>query len=222
MSDRTILQDRLGYHFKDDSFLDLALTHRSATGSDSKVNATHSNERLEFLGDRVLGLAVAGLLFDSFPNEPEGALSRRLAVLVSATTLRSVAEQLDLTSHIKTDGDVGSADTIATDTCEALIGAVFRDGGFEAACNVVHTLWRPLMAAALSPPKDAKTALQEWAQGRALPLPQYDLVDRTGPDHAPLFTIAVTVQGYGPATGEGTSKRAAELMAAQILLERLS
>ena len=221
MPDRAALQERLGYRFKDDSHLDLALSHRSSVSGKSESESDFTNERLEFLGDRVLGLAVAELLFNTFPDEPEGSLSRRFAALVSAGTLRIIANNLELLPHIKLGNDMGSTDTILSDACEALIGAVFRDGGFDAARAVITQHWQPLMDAVVTPPKDAKTELQEWAQGRGLPLPHYKQIERIGPDHAPHFTIEVTVEGCEPATGAGPTKRAAEQHAAESVLARL-
>ncbi len=220
MPDRIAFQERLGYRFTDEVLLELALTHRSAVHGSGGSESETTNERLEFLGDRVLGLAMADLLFNAYPNESEGSLSRRFAALVCAETLIVIATNLDLLPHIKTGGDLGSTDTIASDACEALIGAIFRDGGFDAARNVIAKHWQPMIDAAVTPPKDAKTELQEWAQGKGLPLPLYKQIDRSGPDHAPRFTISVTIEDHEPATGEGSTKRAAEQHAAESLLMR--
>jgi ribonuclease-3 len=222
MTDRNSLEDRLGYHFKDGSLLNLALTHRSVIAEDTSAVINKTNERLEFLGDRVLGLAVVQLLLESFPDESEGQLAQRFSVLASAKTLHLVAIEIDLAPHIKMGANMDMADAIVSDACEALIGAVYLDAGFESARSVVLRHWQSLMDAAISPPKDAKTALQEWAQERGLPLPKYDLVDRSGPDHAPQFTMAVAIEGHEPSSGGGSSKRAAAQKAAEAMLAILA
>lgn len=222
MTDRNSLEDRLGHHFKDGSLLNLALTHRSVIAEDTSAVINKTNERLEFLGDRVLGLAVVQLLLESFPDESEGQLAQRFSVLASAKTLQLVAIEIDLAPHIKMGANMDMADAIVSDACEALIGAVYLDAGFESARFVVLRHWQSLMDAAISPPKDAKTALQEWAQERGLPLPKYDLVDRSGPDHAPQFTMAVAIEGHEPSSGGGSSKRAATQKAAEAMLATLA
>ncbi len=220
MSDRKSLQDRLGHTFNQPSLLDVALTHRSAVSHSTSADVP-ANERLEFLGDRVLGLALASLLLETFPEEAEGQLARRFAVLASAKSLARVGGDVDLAPWITTGLDVKVTDAVIADACEALIGAVYLDAGFDKARDVVVRHWRPVMEASADPPKDAKTALQEWAQGRGLPLPKYQLIKRAGPDHSPEFTLSVTVQGFDPVTGTGASKRIATQNAAQALLEML-
>ena len=222
MADQNSLEDRLGYHFKDGSLLNLALTHRSVIAEDTSAVINKTNERLEFLGDRVLGLAVVQLLLESFPDESEGQLAQRFSVLASAKTLHLVAIEIDLAPHIRMGTNMDMADAIVSDACEALIGAVYLDAGFESARSVVLRHWQSLMDAAISPPKDAKTALQEWVQERGLPLPKYGLVDRSGPDHAPQFTMAVAIEGHEPSNGSGSSKRAATQKAAEAMLGTLA
>jgi len=219
-SDRGGLQDRLGHRFRDTGLLDRALTHGSLGGG------LDSYERLEFLGDRVLNLLVAHMLFERFPQEPEGSLARRHAALVRGETLARVARVLDLAPLIrlsKGEVDLGGRDnpTLLADVCEALLGALYLDGGLDTADRVIQRHWTPLMDQDLSPPKDPKTSLQEWAQGRGLPLPTYETVAAAGPDHAPIFTIAVRVKGHPEARAEGSSKRQAEQKAAALLLERM-
>lgn len=223
MKNRSELQKRLEYTFKDQGLLDLALTHRSAT-ADSSVNRPDlTNERLEFLGDRVLGLVLADLLYKHFPKEAEGKLAPRFATLASRETLSDIASTLALSEHIEVGESErqNSAYSITANACEALIGAIYLDGGFEAAQKMIEPLWRPLMEANLKPPKDSKTALQEWAQARALSLPDYKVVESSGPAHEPHFIMAVTVQGYEPVTGEGASKRTATQAAAKKMLDAL-
>lgn len=216
MSKQAEFQDRLKYKFRDDTLLQTALTHASAGGADY--------ERLEFLGDRVLGLVVAEQLYALYPNEREGDLSKRHTALVRAETLARVARTLDIgTAMVLSESERGSGgfdnENILSDIMEAVIGAVFLDGGLDE----VRKLLKPLLAEDLrtmaAPPRDAKTALQEWAQARNLGLPEYTTIERKGPDHAPDFTINVTIPGYPPATGKGSSKRAAEKDAAQKLLD---
>jgi ribonuclease III len=216
------LEEALGYHFVDTALLDQALTHISALSSPRRLD---SYQRMEFLGDRVLGLAVADLLFRIYAEDEEGALSRRLSELVRKETCAAVALDWELGAHIRLGGGEAQSGgrkrtTILGDACEALIGAVFLDGGFEAARKVVERAWQERIAAATATVSDAKTALQEWAQARALRTPTYRLVTRTGPDHSPRFTVAVDVEEHGAALGEGRSKRLAEQAAAAAFMAR--
>lgn len=231
MLDHSTLEERLGYHFTNKSLINLALTHRSIM-ADSKAGLinTHlenlsisdkTNERLEFLGDRVLGLAIVDLLLNAFPEESEGELAQRFAVLVSAKTLQRVAISINLSPHIIIGAGMTVVETIVSDACEALIGAIYLDADFETARRVVNLHWKALVHATADPPKDAKTTLQEWAQERSLPLPEYELVNRSGPDHSPEFTIAVTIKGQERSVGVGPSKRSAEQQSAQALLDIL-
>lgn len=217
------LQRRLGHTFADKALLTRALTHRSAAPD---ASAAHSYERLEFLGDRVLGLVVAAMLIEAFPDEDEGALARRYNALVRGQTCAEIAAELGLGAHLllgageALSGGRAKA-TLLSDAAEALIGAIFLDGGYEPARAFVEAHWRARMLAVETPRRDAKTALQEWSQGKGLPAPDYALVAREGPDHAPLFTVTATIQGLEPATGRGRAKREAEQAAARALLERL-
>jgi ribonuclease-3 len=211
----------LGHAFADPSLLEEALTHRSVVSG-----RIIGYERLEFLGDRVLGLVVADMLMDAFPDENEGALARRLAALVREQTLAAVARDIGLGAEIhmgpgESDGGGRENYAILADACEALIAAIYRDGGLKAARRFIETHWSARLAAEPAPPHDAKSMLQEWAQGRGLPLPVYRVVDREGPDHAPRFTISVEVAGKPPATACGHSKRTAEQVAAQALLDAI-
>lgn len=209
----------LNYRFRDGGLLSDALTHpsRKARGH------TSAYERLEFLGDRVLGLVVAEILLRSFPNEAEGDLAKRHAALVRAETCAVVAQQwelnkcLDAATSEYVGGEITNVATLA-DAAEALIGAIYLDSDFSAAQVIIARFWSPLLNAKLAPPSEPKTTLQEWAQGRGLPLPKYTLLKRTGPDHAPEFVIEVSVEGHAPASGTGATRRAAEKTAAEKLL----
>ena len=214
----------LDHKFQDPELLRRALTHASATRGSGGELASY--ERLEFLGDRVLGLIVAELLFVRFPGEPEGDLARRLAALVRRETLAEVASALGLGGCIdfgpgEQEGGGAENPSVLADACEAVIGALYLDGGLPAAEGFVLPYWTPFLEAEPQPPQDAKTALQEWAQGRALPLPIYRETGRDGPPHEPLFTVEVRVEGFESASAQGRSKRGAEQAAAERLLARL-
>lgn len=214
-----LFQDRIGYHFKDPELMNKALTHASTAESDNY-------ERLEFLGDRVLGLVVAETLYRCFPFENEGALARRHSALACTETLSKIARGLDLPDIVRTSTSEklsGGAkqDNLLADCMEAIIGAIFLDRGYVACQEVVTALWGDKIYTLMQPPVDPKTALQEWAQGRKLPIPSYEIVAREGPDHAPHFTIRVSVEGFDPAEATGPSRRAAEKLAAQILFDRI-
>ena len=222
----------IGYDFARPELLDEALTHPSALGSEDgrgrrgRKPPHRGYERLEFLGDRVLGLVIADLLWRRFENEPEGHLTRRLTHLVRGEALARVARSIGLGAYLlmsaaeKTAGAAANPGILA-DVCEAVIAAVYLDGGFEAASDFVRRFWQPLIDEMAGPPRDPKTALQEWAQARALALPTYELVGTSGPDHALRFTVAAKVEGRDGATATASSKRTAEARAAELLLERL-
>jgi ribonuclease III len=209
----------LGHEFTRPELLQQALTHPSAT-------AKSTYERLEFLGDRVLGLVIADMVYRAYPAEPEGALARRFTALVRKEALARVAETIDLGSHLRVSraeaeqGGRGSHNLLA-DACEAIIAALFLDGGFEVARRFVERWWQPLLAEQAEPPQDAKTALQEWAQGLGLPLPVYRLIASEGPPHDPTFEMEVSLPGRTPAQGRGRSRRAAESAAANALFSLL-
>jgi ribonuclease III len=225
------LARRIGHEFASRTLLDGALTHPSALTAERRRGrrfqpAGAGYERLEFLGDRVLGLVVADLLWHRFENEAEGLLTRRFAQLVRRETLARIAGALGLGAHLVLSPAEAAAGArmnpgILANSLEALIAAVYLDGGFAAAAQFVRRWWEPPMAAMERPPRDPKTALQEWAQGRGLARPSYTLVTTSGPDHAPLFSVEVTLAGAEPATATASSKRAAETQAAALLLDRL-
>ena len=219
------LEEALGYTFKGPDILTLALTHRSSLGMERGKSSTAGNERLEFLGDRVLGLLIAETLLRTFPNENEGALAARLAHLASAGELTRVAETIELADYLKvarTQAPAVVTTSVLADGCEALIGALYLDGGLDAARTFIAAHWAGAMTASSAPPKDSKMALQEWAQGRGLPLPIYRDVAAEGPDHAPSFTMCVSIEGGREALGKGRTKRIATQAAAAALLAQLT
>jgi ribonuclease-3 len=219
----TALEERVGYRFKDGAMLDCALTHISALKG--ARNRAGSYQRLEFLGDHVLGLVISDVLFRAFPKADEGELSRRLADLVRKETCAEIARTIELGAAIRLGSSEANAGArkrpaILADVCEALIGAVYLDGGYPAAEALVQRLWQVRIQAKAQPLRDPKTVLQEWAQARGLPTPAYREVARTGPDHDPEFCVAVQLPNFAPAEGSGRSKRAAEQAAAAAMLTR--
>ena len=212
----------LGHDFADLGLLRRALTHASMRTDGDRSG---DNERLEFLGDRVLGLAICEVLIEAFPTADEGELARRYNRLVRRETCAEVALAFDLGHYIvlsSGEADTGgrAKATILADTCEALLGAVFLDGGFEAARKLVRRLWHGHLGSQQRDRPDAKSALQEWAQGLGQSIPVYTMMDRRGPDHAPRFTAEVRVTGREPAVGRGSNKRLAEQAAATAFLLR--
>jgi ribonuclease III len=235
----TELEKAIGYTFKNRELFSHALTHASVrsgkqpaakaktdpkrkAGQPSAVSA-HDNERLEFLGDRVLGLAIAELLWSTYPTDSEGQLAKRFNGLVRGETCASIGRTIGLgpfliLSGSEADSGGRAKDTILADGVEALLGALFVEAGFDKAREVVRRLWLPLLDDMPEATTDPKSALQEWAQGQGLPLPRYTEVTRQGPDHAPHFVSEVRVPGHPPARGEGPSKRIAEQAAATAML----
>lgn len=222
-SDRRELEARIGYEFQDPKLLACALTHISALPATR--SRAGSYQRLEFLGDHVLGLVVSDMLFRAFPQAHEGELSRRLAALVRKETCAQVARGMDLGPVMRLGSSEENAGgrhrtAILADVCEALIGAVFIDGGYAPAASVVERFWGAHLLHPTSPLRDPKTMLQEWAQARGMPAPSYREVERSGPDHDPQFRVVVEVGGHEPVEGIGRSKRTAEQAAAAAMLAR--
>ena len=220
------LEARLGYVFGDRDLMARALTHLSSPTAGGPGRG-QSYQRLEFLGDRVLGVVVADMLYQAYRQASEGELSMRLAKLVRRETCAAVAEDWDVGPHVVMGQGEARAGgrkkaAILSDVCESLIGAVYIDGGFAAARDLVVRSWRERMDADIEPERDAKTAVQEWAQARALAAPRYVEVARSGPAHAPHFIMQVLLDGFEPEAGEASSKRAAEQAAAQAFLARWS
>jgi ribonuclease III len=217
------IEERIGHKFADANLLVTAMTHVSALKPSRKRGESY--QRLEFLGDHVLGLIVSDMLYRSFPNADEGEMSKRLADLVRKESCADVAKSLGLADDIKL-GAVGAGagarlrKSVLGDICEAVIGAVYLDGGYQAASEFVERNWTERMKKPRQPLRDPKTVLQEWAQGKGLPTPVYREVERTGPHHDPQFRVAVDLPGLAPAEGVGGSKRAAEKVAASVMIER--
>ena len=216
------LETALGYHFRSREVLDRALTHASTR---TELVRDEDNERLEFLGDRVLGLAVAELLLERDPKATEGAMARRFNRLVRKEACALVGRAIGLGSVLllsaaEEDSGGRDKDTILGDATEALLAAIFLEAGYSVVRDVVRRLWEPLLEGLPDTVADAKSMLQEWAQGQGLALPQYVEIAREGPDHAPQFTIEVRIDGKKPARGIGANKRAAEQAAASAVLVR--
>ena len=212
------LADELGHSPSDPALFDAALTHSSSRGQ--------SYERLEFLGDRVLGLVIAHWLYERFPDEPEGKLSRRFNTLVARETCGEIGRELGLPALIRVgkqarDDGANWSDNVLGDVVEALIGAVFLDSGLDAADALIRRLWTPLVDEQRGAPKHPKSALQELAAAKALGNPDYELVRRSGAQHQPSFIVRVSIPKLGEAEGQGTSKQEAETAAAQALLDKL-
>lgn len=216
------LEKRLGYCFTDYSNLERALTHASVR---KKAEDGFHYERLEFLGDRVLGLTVAEMLHRRFPSANEGELSLRLNALVKGNTLADISDELNLHEFIRTGGDLKEITgkrmrSVRADVLEALIASIYLDGGIGAATDFVHRFWGERLNDVGAARRDSKTELQEWAHANRLGTPRYREKERSGPDHDPLFTVVVEVTGKGEAQGNGRSKRMAEQAAARAFLLR--
>lgn len=212
------IADVFGRPAKELKVFERALTH----GSQAAANY----ERLEFLGDRVLGLVIAESLFDRFPGEPEGALSRRLNALVTGQVCAEIAREIGVVAHLRLgkqarDDGAADSDNVLGDVMEALIGAFYLEAGLEAARAFVRKAWDGRIDAHATAPKHPKSALQEWAAAHNRRPPEYEIVDRSGPNHAPRFTVKVSIGKLAEASAEGTSKQEAETAAAAVLLEKL-
>ena len=215
------LERRIGHVFADRDLLERALTHASV-GKGAR-NVGH-NERLEFLGDRVLNLCVAEHITEACPDHTEGELSKLMAHLVDYRSCARAAREAGLAAAMRLDASatkvgVRQNERVLGDACEALIAALYRDGGMEAARRFVMMFWEEAFQGLDRPPKDPKTQLQEWAMAHGLPLPDYRTVKAEGPSHAPRFTVEVHVQGYAPQAAEAGAKRDAEKLAAQAMLD---
>ena len=211
------LEDKIGHQFKNPALLNEAVTH-SSTGEESNY------ERLEFLGDRVVGLVIAEQLYARFPDEPEGHMAKRLAALVQGEMLASIAQEMDLGAYINfSDAEeaAGGAqnDNILADVFESIIGALYLDAGYEACQTVLLKLYDGRFDQMKAPPQHPKTSLQEWAQGQSFALPEYEITAQDGPDHAPEFEITLSVEGYPPMSARGRSRQQAEKEVALKFLE---
>lgn len=218
------IEEITGHVFKQKRLLEEALTHPGC--AEVRKDLPFNYQRLEFLGDAVLGMCVAEIVYELYPQENEGSLAKRHAALVRGESLAEVARELGLGAHMKVapGGDNGGREIASNleDVCEALIGAMYLDAGLAVVRSFIRKHWLPLARNVQAAPKDAKTALQEWAQGKALMLPTYTVLETSGPAHAPEFTIEVRVDAPdGSATAKAASKRQAEQLAAAALLKRL-
>ena len=216
------LEHDLGYSFSNIHLLHQALTHSSL----STERNVASYERMEFLGDTVLALCISEFLYTNYSNESEGDLSKRRSALVCGQTLAEIATQINLGTYIQLSENEAlnggrNNPAILEDVVEAILGAVYLDGGLEAVKTIVDRFFVPLADTHTTPPQDPKTALQEWAQGKRLPTPVYTVIDQTGPSHAPTFLIKAEIEGQGSAKGEGSNKRKAERLAAENLLKKV-
>ncbi|MCI5059655.1 MAG: ribonuclease III [Alphaproteobacteria bacterium] len=211
------LEKKIGYHFKDPHWLERALTHPS-------TNDDYNYQRLEFLGDRVLGLVIAHALFEEFRGENEGGLAKRHTALVQGPTLsiigqaHKIGEHIILSSSEKASGGQMN-ENIVSDVVEAMLGAIYLDGGYEPVRKVVLNLWGDNIHTLETAPQDPKTELQEWLQARGLALPVYEIIAKEGPDHAPDFTVSLSAEGLESITAKGPSRRQAEKTAARKMLK---
>jgi ribonuclease-3 len=213
------LERTIGWRPRDAALFERALTHSSRTDAEDY-------ERLEFLGDRVLGLAIAAWLYELFPDEPEGKLSRRLNTLVARETCAEVARELGIGAQVRLgkqarDDGAADSDNVLGDVVEALLGAIYLEAGLDAAVRFVRTAWDERVDTHDKAPKHPKSALQEWAAANERKPPVYSLANRSGPHHAPRFTVEVEIPGVGKASADGLSKQEAEKQAAQALLDQL-
>jgi ribonuclease-3 len=212
------VRQRLNHEPRDLSLFELALTHSSVGGG--------SYERLEFLGDRVLGHAIARALYERYPQEPEGSLSKRYNVLVARETCAEIGRELGIPEMVRLgkqarEDSATQSDNVIGDVVEALIGALLLDGGMEAAERFVLSTWGERLSEQGRAPQHPKSALQELAAARGIKTPHYEVVARTGAQHAPCFTVRVSAGRLGEATAEGSSKQEAETAAAAALLGQL-
>ncbi len=237
------LERRIGITLSDHARLERALTHSSlraaaggargrrkpgkAPAASASAEDARSYERLEFLGDRVLGLVIAQALFEQFPRADEGELSLRLNALVNADTCAEIADELGLYEFVRHGGDLTTlalerTRNIRADLTESLIAAIYLSEGLKTARDFVIARWADRLDTDVTARRDAKTALQEWVHTRGTAVPRYEIHDRSGPDHEPVFTVRVTVEGVAPGEGQGRSRRLAEQAAAEAVLIRES
>jgi ribonuclease-3 len=216
------LEARLGYQFADYDNIERALTHSSVR---KKANCAFQYERLEFLGDRVLGLIIADMLFKNYSLANEGELSLRLNSLVNGKFLAEISDELKLHEFIRTGSDLKELTgirmkNVRADVLEAVIGSIFLDGGLKSAAEFIDRFWGTRLFDDSTARRDSKTELQEWSHSKRLGTPKYKEISRSGPDHDPIFMVAVLIEGMKEAEGTGSSKRAAEQAAAGKMLIR--
>ena len=212
------LEKKLDIKFKSSDLLVRALTHKS-------FNSEDNNEKIEFLGDRVLGLVIAKKLLEIYPNEKEGILDKKFASLVNKKTCLEIAKEIELEKYILTfnpkNKKIKIEDKVISDSCEALIGAIYLDKGFSICEKIILELWKNKISESVITPIDAKTKLQELSLKKFKKLPIYKLISNTGPRHKPIFKIAVKLQNTKFFTAEGNSKKNAEQNAAQLCLNHI-
>ena len=212
------LEKKLDIKFKSSDLLVRALTHKS-------FNSEDNNEKIEFLGDRVLGLVIAKKLLEIYPNEKEGILDKKFASLVNKKTCLEIAKKIELEKYILTfnpkNKKIKIEDKVISDSCEALIGAIYLDKGFTICEKIILELWKNKISESIITPIDAKTKLQELSLKKFKKLPIYKLISNTGPRHKPIFKIAVKLQNTKFFTAEGNSKKNAEQNAAQLCLNHI-
>ncbi len=216
-ADLTKLQDYIGYHFKDVHWLERAMTH-------SSTNEDYNYQRLEFLGDRVLGLVIADALFREFKSEREGGLAKRHTALIQGQTCAVVGLNHKLNDFIIMSGAEEESggrinENIIADIVESMLGAIYIDGGYDVAQRIILKLWGDTITTLEKAPQDPKTELQEWVQARTIDLPIYEVIKKSGPDHAPIFTVELTIKGFKSIKAEGPSRRQAEKTVAENMLK---
>ena len=214
MKNLSELEKSIKYTFNNKNLLHLAMTHTNV----SKKNK--NNERLEFLGDRVLALVIAKILYHSYDKDSEGDLAHRLSFLVSKDSLYNVAKSINLDDYIISNEKKLNS-SILSDACEALIGSVYLDGGIKQSENLIYFLWGELIISVKNPPKHVKSQLQEWALGRQLKEPKYNIIKKDGPPHSPIFTVSIDIEGFSKISAQGKSIRQAEQNAAVKFMDTL-
>ena len=214
MKNLSELEKSIKYTFNNKNLLHLAMTHTNV----SKKNK--NNERLEFLGDRVLALVIAKILYHSYDKDSEGDLAHRLSFLVSKDSLYNVAKSINLDDYIISNEKKLNS-SILSDACEALIGSVYLDGGIKQSENLIYFLWGELIISVKNPPKHVKSQLQEWALGRQLKEPKYNIIKKDGPPHSPIFTVSIDIEGFSKISAQGKSIRQAEQNAAEKFMDTL-
>ena len=217
------LEARIGHSFDDQTLLECALTHASARQHTLSVG---DYERLEFLGDRVLGLCMADFLYRKFPDVAEGDLNVRFSALVNGRVLAEISDNIRLHDFVRTGSDMQKItgkrmQSVRADVLEAVIASIYLDGGLPTAQRFIEKFWNSKLDDIASVRRDSKTELQEWAHGQGYSAPRYVVIDRAGPDHDPEFTVCVRVEGQPEKQANGRSKRKAEQLAAEKLLVEL-
>ncbi|MBV0899395.1 MAG: ribonuclease III [Wolbachia endosymbiont of Fragariocoptes setiger] len=215
----------INYRFINNNLLIEALTHPSINKRNSN-NKIISYERLEFLGDSILNMVISAMLFRLFPDEKEGALAKRKTDLVCGNTIANIAKEIQLSDFIiMSNSEICNGGKYnlknLENVLEALIGALYIDGGLEVVEEFIFKHWKKLANTILNPPQDCKTTLQEWAQKNGLPLPEYKVIEKTGPAHKPEFTISISIEHYGRVTASAYNKKLAEQKAAELILEKI-